>query len=291
MQRFLLFVAVMSIACVFSIGAAAEDTSDALSRQYRPALETIRQAYNHATIKGTFALSFPKSGGMHRTSDFVYRVDGPRMRLDEINVVSYADGAPSGIVESRRHLLTPETSVWAYQGPNEPFDFNEEDREACKSYIAFTTHLRWTYLSDWLTDILSDPDGIPDGMATTLGESTCDGRRLVNIRCNWTPPSALDDGTTVFWQSDYQLSPSESWALREALTTSQVDGEDILHGRVHIDYSGMRDGVPLVKRIVEEISSAPQFEVEQRLTVDVSDIVFASPEAHIFTREAPECKK
>ncbi len=48
---------------------------------------------------------------------------------------------------------------------------------------------------------------------------------------------------------------------------------------VHVDYDGLRDGVPLIRRAEEALAHGPKFETDQLVVVDFIDVQFAEPAA------------
>ncbi|HEY1785064.1 MAG TPA: hypothetical protein VGG30_05915 [Pirellulales bacterium] len=262
-------LAVCSIACVAGMldSARAGELPAELVSQYVPAVERLADAYDHVTLRGKYRLSFPQAGRerLARTLDFVLEVDGERIRLDETDRVNYTDGQPDGDRSAFHRLVTPQHALWKEMGQS----WNETpDRKRELDYIDSITQLGWVQGRQRLKSFRDEENSID-----AVEASVQDGRPITSVTCHWQNDI---EGMTIHTTARYDLSPSECWALRKCVQTSQAGGE-LSRFSMAIDYSGMRDGVPLLKRVEDTFASGPNFEVRQRRILDIADVEFGLP--------------
>jgi hypothetical protein len=259
-------LAVCAMACAAAIfgSACGGELPAEFASQYVPAAEKLAAAYDHATLRGRYSLSFPRDGKEHlaRTLDVALRVDGPWMSLDETNRTYFTDGQGEA-VPARHLLITPQRALWNFAGET----WGEAtDRQQEIDYIHSVTQLGWIEGRGRLSLFRDGDDEIA---IDAVEESVQDGRPITSVKYHWQYDN---EGITVHWTARYDFSPNESWALRKCVQASSVDGEDLSRFVIDIDYNGMQDGVPLVKRIEDVVESGPKFEVSQRRVFDITEV-------------------
>jgi hypothetical protein len=262
-------LAICSIACAWSIVGTAgggELPADFVN-QYGPAAEKIEHAYQHATIRGSYTLAFPHDGqpGLARSLNFVLRVDGPQLSLDETNMLWFTDGRLDGDRRSRQWLVSSQRSLERWSDTDEPLTEMTPGPQGMTAteYIRWMTQINHTRSS---LDATTQIDSVE--------ESVLDGRPITTVACHTFDES---DGVTVRWDKRYDFSPTEGWALRQSTDISSVVGDE--HRSrfvVRIDYDGVRDGVPVIKQVDEMLDEGPDTQITQRRVTDFTEIEFGT---------------
>lgn len=267
-------IAALALAICVSAPAARAQLPREIVSQYRPALEKLREAYTHASVSGTLAVSFPQTGKM-RKQQFVMRADGQLRRLDTTTLAQNRMGLKIGGKLTR--MATPWGSLSTYTAPGATFfdDARETPYADTVSEIDSGCLLNYPYSLDSDGTVL-DTLLKPGVKVTAVDESESLGQALVQITFEETARYA---GRMALWKTRLVISPSEGWALR-GFTRTTGQGSNQVTQRTKLSYSGFEDGVPLVQSI--EAETAEGTTPVKREAVEITEVKLGTPDGYYF---------
>ena len=266
--------AAVAIAWCGLFGAARAQLPQQLAREYRPAVEKLRQAYTHVSIEGTSMLEYPGQDKL-REQRIVMRASGELRRLDVTTLKQQGMDLDVGGTEMR--MATPWGSLSTYTAPGSTFfdDAKQIPYGDVVAQIDKESLLNYPYSLDstgTILDMLLGP-GVQVISAKTFQS---EGQQLVKINYHETASHA---GRMGLWKSSLVLSPGEGWALRGFTRTLGQDTGAITQ-RAKLTYSGSTDGVPHVQSIESE-TVAGRTPI-QREAIQVSKLKFGDPDSYYF---------
>lgn len=265
----------MAIACSSMIGAArAGQLPQELVSQYRPAVERLRDSYTHVSVEGILKSGNP-SQGKSREVQFEMRASGQLRRLDTTTIGQQRMGLQLGGKEMQ--MATPWGSLSTYTPPGHKFfkDAQQIPYDQTVSEIDRRSLLNYPYSLDSSGTIL-DMLLRPGVKVTRVNKVDSPGNSMVQITYEETAQHAAQAG---LWKSSVVLSPAEGWAL-VGFSRTMGQGSGRITQRAKLTYSGVQNGIPLVRTIESETVRGES--VTRQEAVEVSNIKFGAPDRSYF---------
>ena len=221
--------------------------------QYQPFADRGMALYSQVKLEGTIV----RNGGNEVLwRNFICQYDGKNFRLDLTYLPSPHSQGFNGGTESEVYIASPNGSLRAECASAitkfviesySPADYPELLSEIYNRTSCVTPYRN---LGLPIIEMLRSPRVTVESIAPI----SKDGREFVEIKAQ----GKSTESSKVVYDTTILLSPAEGWAVREytdsdeAWFAKQKDKDPDDHGtkiRWTLDYDGMKDGIPILKRV------------------------------------------